>query len=82
MHTAVFAVLIPHLDLLISLIGALASSSLAAILPAFIEFITLSVEKGGVSPVVIAKDVFLFLVGLLGCVTGTYASVQAIVKTF
>ncbi|PVD34912.1 hypothetical protein C0Q70_06193 [Pomacea canaliculata] len=67
--TAVFAVLIPHLDLLISLIGALASSSLAAILPAFIEFITLSVEKGGVSPVVIAKDVFLFLVGLLGCVT-------------
>lgn len=80
--TASFAVLIPHLDLLIALIGALASSSLAIILPAFIELLTVVVEPQRPSMITIVKDVLLIVLGLIACFTGTYTALREIVKTF
>ena len=38
------AAAVPHLDLLISLVGAFASTALAIIVPAFIEMVTLAGE--------------------------------------
>ncbi|KAK7462543.1 hypothetical protein BaRGS_00038399, partial [Batillaria attramentaria] len=80
--TAAFALAIPHLDLLIALIGALASSSLAIILPATIEFLTVVAEPERPSMVTVIKDVFLVLVGVIACVTGTYTALREIVEKF
>lgn len=71
---------IPHLDLLIALIGALASSSLALIFPPIIELLTLSAEGNRPSVLIIVKDVAIMLLGLLGCITGTYAAILGIVN--
>ncbi|CAG5133408.1 unnamed protein product [Candidula unifasciata] len=77
-----FAAAIPHIDLLISLIGAVACSFLALILPALIEIITLVTEDAPVSKVIVVKDVLIFLFGIFGTVIGTYTSLTAIIDTF
>ncbi|BFZ14999.1 hypothetical protein BsWGS_18038 [Bradybaena similaris] len=77
-----FAAAIPHLDLLISLIGAFASSALALILPAFIEVVTLSSEDERLPVYILLKNVFIFLFGVVGCVIGTYTSLKEIVVSF
>ncbi|KAK3100361.1 hypothetical protein FSP39_018724 [Pinctada imbricata] len=78
--TFLVAVLIPHLDLLIALIGALASSSLALIFPPIIEFLTFSVEEKGVSVFTIVKNSLIILLGVVGCITGTYSSIRGIIE--
>lgn len=80
--TVGFAAAIPHLDLLISLIGAFASSALALILPAFIEVVTLSSEDERLPAYVLLKNVLIFLFGIVGCVIGTYTSLKQIVNSF
>ncbi|XP_053398494.1 proton-coupled amino acid transporter 1-like isoform X2 [Mercenaria mercenaria] len=69
--------LVPHLDLLIALIGACESSFIALILPAVIELITFDCSK-----TVYMKNGFIIILGLVGCVTGTYSSIVEIYKTF
>ncbi|XP_078326492.1 neutral amino acid uniporter 4-like isoform X2 [Crassostrea virginica] len=78
--TGAIAMVIPHLDLLIALIGALASSSLALIFPPIIELLTLSADDQRPSIVIILKDLAIMLLGLLGCITGTYAAIQGIIN--
>ncbi|XP_056012607.1 neutral amino acid uniporter 4-like [Ostrea edulis] len=80
LFTVVIAMVIPHLDLLIALIGALASSSLALIFPPIIELVTLSADGSRPSVVIILKDLFIMLLGLVGCITGTYAAILGIIK--
>ncbi|CAL1545405.1 unnamed protein product [Lymnaea stagnalis] len=77
-----FAAFVPHLDLLISLIGAFLSTALALILPAFIEVVTLSAEGEHLPGYILLKNIFIFLFGIIGCVTGTYAAIKAIVESF
>ncbi|BFZ24505.1 hypothetical protein BsWGS_27544 [Bradybaena similaris] len=77
-----FSLAVPHLDLLISLIGAFASSSLGIILPVVIEIITLSVENEKIPKYLIVKNVLIFLFGISGCVIGTYTSVKSIIEQF
>ena len=72
-----FSVLVPHLDLLISLVGAFASSFLAFIFPPFIELVTFDSNKW-----TWMKNVTIILIGFVGFLTGTYASMKEIVKTF
>ncbi|XP_076447032.1 proton-coupled amino acid transporter 2-like [Babylonia areolata] len=76
------AMAIPHLDLLIALIGAMASSFLATILPITIHTLTIMAEPHRPSPLIIIKDVLIGIIGIIGCVTGTYSAIRAIVNTF
>ncbi|XP_041359402.1 proton-coupled amino acid transporter 4-like [Gigantopelta aegis] len=76
-----FAILVPHLDLLISLIGAFASCSLALIFPPIIEMCTHSADNH-ISIIMIIKNVCIVSVGILGFFTGTYSSVTQIIKKF
>lgn len=73
---------VPHLDLLIALVGAFASSSLALIFPPLIELITLSADGEHLSKLTIIKNILIILLGIVGMGTGTYSAVKAIVQKF
>lgn len=82
--TFILAVAVPRLDLFIPLVGALASSSLALILPPLLELFTLWEGDQGklVWTWLWLKNVFISVIGVLGFVTGTFVTITEIVKTF
>nr|KAF6448828.1 solute carrier family 36 member 3 [Rousettus aegyptiacus] len=76
--TCVSAILIPRLDLVISLVGSVSSSALALIIPPLLELITFYPED--MSCVTIAKDIMISILGLLGCVFGTYQALYELIQ--
>lgn len=68
--TCVLAVLVPRLDLVLALVGSVSSSALALIIPPLLEMAACWAE--GLSPLTVAKDVLISLLGFLGFVVGTY----------
>ncbi|XP_071522387.1 proton-coupled amino acid transporter-like protein pathetic [Panulirus ornatus] len=79
--TFLLAAAIPNIGLFISLVGALSSSTLALILPPIVEIVTFWPDNGRYNWVVV-KGVLITLFGLLGFVTGTATSIQAIIAYF
>ena len=73
---------IPQLDLMISLVGALASSALALIFPPAIELLTLPTESLGVCKWKVIKDIAIMAFGLIGFFTGTVTTVMQIIDSF
>lgn len=71
------AILIPELDLVISLVGSVSSSFLALIFPPILQILAFHTE--GLSPLVTIKNVAISLVGLIGFVTGTYIAIEQII---
>lgn len=72
--TFVFAIAIPNLGAVISLVGAFSSSALALIFPPLIEIITFCSGKQGISNWVLWKDILITIFGFLGFAFGTYCS--------
>ncbi|XP_029842406.3 proton-coupled amino acid transporter 1 isoform X1 [Ixodes scapularis] len=82
--TFVLAAAIPQLDLFISLVGALASSSLALILPPVLELFTMW-DADCSKPMwclLCLKNITISVFGVVGFVTGTYTSINQIVYCF
>ncbi|XP_045206547.2 proton-coupled amino acid transporter 2-like [Mercenaria mercenaria] len=75
--TCGLSALVPHLDLLIALIGAFAGTFLAIILPAVIELLTFQC-----SITVWIKNGFIIGIGLTGFATGTVTTIIEIIRTF
>jgi len=75
---------IPKLELFIALVGALSSSSLALIFPPLIDLISQWDEDYSLTKwwFILSKDIGILLLGIIGFVTGTYASLQQIMDAF
>lgn len=76
------AMVIPHLDLLISLIGAVSSSALALIFPPIIEMVVFWPDGLGKYKWKLVKDILIILFGFVGFLVGTTVSIMAIVDAF
>jgi len=79
MLTFALAAAIPKLDLFISLVGAVSSSTLALMAPAIIDTVT---QGERCSWPRAFKNLILFVFGFLGFVTGSYVSIRNIIKYF
>lgn len=75
--TCALAVLIPELDLVISLVGSVSSSFLALIFPPLLQIAVFHNE--GLSPLVSVKNLLISLVGFVGFLAGTYIAVEQII---
>ncbi|XP_020006878.2 proton-coupled amino acid transporter 3-like [Castor canadensis] len=76
--TCILAILIPRLDLVISLVGSVSSSALALIVPPLLEISTFYSED--MSTLTIAKDIVISILGLLGCIFGTYQALYELTQ--
>lgn len=77
------AVVIPNLDLFISLIGSLTLSVLGVIVPAAIHTFTFWYTTSGTRFwLMILQNVLITVFGLAGMVIGTSISVRDIISTF
>lgn len=74
------AIVVPELDLLISLVGALASSSLALVFPPLIEILTYKAPNERLSSLSVIKDISIMVFGVFGCVVRTWVSIDEIRK--
>lgn len=75
------AQIVPHLNVIISLIGALCSTALALFIPAIIELVlAYGSEKGGPSGWVLTKNTLVIALAIVGLVTGTLESVNLLIS--
>lgn len=72
------AAAIPNLGAVISLVGAVSSSTLALIFPPVIEIITLWNDGLGRRNWILWKDILIIIFGVCGFGFGTYASIMNI----
>ncbi|XP_017067393.1 proton-coupled amino acid transporter-like protein CG1139 isoform X1 [Drosophila eugracilis] len=82
MMTFGVALVVPKLNLFISLIGALCSTCLAFVIPVMIDFVTRAQVPKGLGVWSYIKNILILTVAVLGIVTGTYQSIVEIVKEF
>ncbi|XP_012596353.1 proton-coupled amino acid transporter 2 [Microcebus murinus] len=77
--TCILAILVPRLDLVLSLVGSVSSSALALIIPPLLEIATYYSE--GMSPLTIAKDALISILGFVGFVAGTYQALYELIES-
>ncbi|XP_018022023.1 proton-coupled amino acid transporter 2-like [Hyalella azteca] len=75
--TLIFASIVPHIGLFISLVGAMASSTLALIFPPLLHSLTF---YDTISCLSLTKNMLIMVFGVVCFVTGSYYSLAAIIR--
>lgn len=78
--TCALAITVPQLDNFVSLVGATFAAGLALIFPPIL--FTMCFWKSELSTSEILKNITISVLGIIGMVTGTYISIDAIIKGF
>ena len=83
MLSVVLAATIPHLDLMIALVGSVGCAALTLLIPPLLEILTLWPD-GLLGPYhwKLIKDMLILLFGFVGFVVGTGVSVYQIILSF
>lgn len=76
------ALIVPNLGLLISLIGAICSNSLALLFPVLIEYLVVTRDNKPMTGIFMAKNGFILLLAIIGFVSGGYESVKQIIDLY
>lgn len=76
------AFLVPNLGLLISLIGAVCSTSLALVFPVFIEHLVTTRDNESPRVIVTVKNTLILVLAVFGFLSGGYESLKQIVKIY
>lgn len=77
------AALVPHLNIIISLIGALCATVLALFMPVCCQLVLRYGElEHRPSWILLAKNSFIIAFAIFGLVTGTYESLNSMVEAF
>ena len=71
------AAAIPHLNDIVSLVGAAGASLLAFACPTVFHWIAFWNETTRLAAV---KNIFIIVFGVIGCLTGTYASLRNMIQ--
>lgn len=72
----------PHLNLFISLVGAVCATSLAVLYPPIIEIIMAYSTPEGPTLFMVIKNILIIVVALFGFIMGSYESVAALILAF
>ncbi|XP_014470140.1 PREDICTED: proton-coupled amino acid transporter 1-like isoform X2 [Dinoponera quadriceps] len=81
--TFVLAITVQQLDLFISLFGAFCLSGLGLAFPAIIQICTFwKIAEPRERKIMLAKNICLILIGVLGLIAGTFSSISEIVEKF
>lgn len=77
--TFCLAILVPKIDLFISLVGSIASSTLAIIIPPILDLVVFWPESNRSKPKLI-KNILIILFGIYIFIAGTWVSMNDIIK--
>jgi solute carrier family 36 (proton-coupled amino acid transporter) len=76
------ALLVPNLGLLISLIGAICSTSLALVFPVVIEYLVLTRDDQPLDMFTATKIVLILVLAAVGFISGGYESINQIIHLY
>uniref|UniRef100_A0A915D5L6 Amino acid transporter transmembrane domain-containing protein n=1 Tax=Ditylenchus dipsaci TaxID=166011 RepID=A0A915D5L6_9BILA len=79
--TCAIAEMVPHLALFISLVGAVACTSLALLFPPFIDLLVCYAQNK-LSPLIYIRNFGIFIFAMIGFGTGTYSALRDIFLSF
>lgn len=82
MVTFVVALAVPNVGLLISLIGAVCSTSLALVFPVLVEYLVLTRNDEPLEFVTICKNLLILSLAAFGFITGGYESIRQIAQLY
>lgn len=76
------AIAVPNLGLLISLIGAVCSTSLALVFPVIIECLVITRNGASMSCTLVIKNIFIIFLASVGFISGGYESIRQITQLY
>jgi solute carrier family 36 (proton-coupled amino acid transporter) len=80
--TFLVAILVPNVGLLISIIGAVCSNSLALVFPVIIEFLVMTRGDQKMSLLHSIKNILILLLALIGFISGAFESIRGIINLY
>ena len=77
------AISVPQLGNSIALVGSLAGSAVLFVFPAFLHLLVIWEDRHRFSTkLIIAKNIFIMVIGMIGAIVGTYESLDAIIRDY